>query len=66
MFFRRKPPTLASLDERITIIEVALGIRRDGSPPRPAPVSGRLDAALIKLQQSVHQDEALRRARGEL
>ena len=33
---------------------------------RAAACHGRLGAALGKLQQSMQQDEALRRARGEL
>ncbi len=53
MFFRRKPVTLASLDERLSAVEIALQLREE--PPLSRP-SGPLDAALAKLQTAILRD----------
>lgn len=56
MFFRRKPLSLASLDERLSVVEMALEIRRSETPPKPVAQSGPLDAALAKLQRAIRND----------
>jgi hypothetical protein len=58
MFFRRKVVTLASLDERLSLVEIALQIRREEPPP---PSSGRLQIALARLQSAMLRDAAKKR-----
>jgi hypothetical protein len=54
MFFRRKPPTLQSLDARVTALELLFEARRvdaENAAPGvgPRPVSDGLEAALASL-----------------
>lgn len=50
MFFRRKPVTLASLDERLSVVETALQIRREEASEVP---TSPLEAALARLQRAI-------------
>lgn len=54
MFFRRKPVTLASLDARLSVVELALEIRREETPI--ATLASPLEAALAKLQRAITGD----------
>lgn len=54
MFFRRKPLTLASLDERLSVVELALQIRRE---EQTQPKAGTpLELALAKLGRAIRRD----------
>ena len=55
MFFRRKSVTLASLDERLSLVEIVLQIRREEMPP---PGSKPLHIALARLQLAITKDAA--------
>ena len=59
MFFRRKSVTLASLDERLSVVEIALQIHReDTSLNKINRARGPLEGALARLQQSIVRDAA--------
>lgn len=59
MFFRRKPVTLASLDARLSVVELALEISREKSCVAPVKHGGPLEAALARLQRAIHRDNTL-------
>jgi hypothetical protein len=50
MFFRRTPVTLANLDARLSVVELALQIEREA---KPVSHGGPLEAALAKLQSAI-------------
>lgn len=58
MFFRRKSVTLASLDERLSLVELALQIRREETPPKAEIASHSLNAALARLQMAIARNGA--------
>jgi hypothetical protein len=58
MFFRRKPVTLANLDQRLSVVELALELRREEQPMTDI---GPLESALAKLQRAITRDAAKKR-----
>ena len=61
MFFRRKSVTLASLDERLSVVEIALQIcKEDTAPSLVRRPSGALETALARLQRAMTRDAAKR------
>lgn len=58
MFFRRKPVTLASLNDRLSVVEVALDLHRGDQPMMR---TGPLETALAKLQFAIIRDAAKKR-----
>lgn len=62
MFFRRKTVTLESLADRLTVLEMALGIYR-GEPPKRVPdgTGGQLGKALADLGKAVAREEEIKR-----
>jgi hypothetical protein len=56
MFFRRKPLTLASLDERLSRVELLLELRKEATAEAPLP--GPLGAALASLQSAITREAA--------
>jgi hypothetical protein len=55
MFFRRKSLSLQSLDERLSVVELALQIRREEAAP---PTIGKpLELALASLGRAIRQDQ---------
>jgi len=55
MFFRRKSLSLQSLDERLSVVELALQIRKEeAAQPK---VDGPLEHALASLGRAIRQDQ---------
>jgi hypothetical protein len=60
MFFRRKSVTLASLDERLSVVEIALQIRSEEAPLGLVSRPSTLEQALANLHRAITRDQAAR------
>lgn len=56
MFFRRKPLTLESLDQRLSVVELALEIRRQ---PNALTRSSPLETALANLRRAIDGEKPI-------
>ncbi len=65
MFFRRKPLTLESIDERLSVVEIALGITRTDAPHQTPELNNGLRAALASYGKALRRDLAKRAADAE-
>jgi len=65
MFFRRKSLTLEGIDERLSVVEIALGITRTDMPREPPELSNGLRAALASYRKALRRDLAKREVDAE-